>query len=94
MDSVSATTTLAAPARPGDDRLMSLARDLESAFLAEMLKSAGLGKLSESFSGGAGEEQFAGFLVDEYAKQTAYAGGIGLSEAIYRALSEGLEASP
>ena len=51
-----------------------------------MLKSAGVGKPRESFGGGAGEDHFSSFLSREYADATVASGGIGLSEAIYRAL--------
>ncbi|WP_417240587.1 rod-binding protein [Celeribacter halophilus] len=59
---------------------------LEATFLAEMLKSAGFGKTSETFGGGAGEDQFASFLVQAQAEQMVKAGGIGLSEQIFNAL--------
>lgn len=73
---------------PIDDPMRQAAMELESAFLAEMLKAAGLGKTSESFGGGAGEDQFASFLVQEQAKQITKAGGIGLAESLYNALKE------
>lgn len=69
-----------------DMRLMTLANQLESRFLAEMLKTAGLGQTSDALGGGAGEDQFSSFLVQEYADATVARGGIGLSEAIYRSL--------
>jgi Rod binding domain-containing protein len=59
---------------------------LEATFLAEMLKSAGFGKTSETFGGGAGEDQFASFLVQAQAEQMVKAGGIGLAEQIFNAL--------
>lgn len=71
----------------GQDKVLrSLADNLESQFLAEMLKSAGLAKPPNDFGGGAGEAQFSSFLTAEYADATVAAGGIGLSEAIYRSL--------
>lgn len=77
----------AAPAtRPRDPEMWSLAEKLEASFLAEMLKTAGLARPPDAFGGGAGEEQFSSFLVREYADATVRAGGIGLSEAIYRSL--------
>ena len=68
--------------------MMEAAQKLEASFLAEMLTSAGLGKSSASFGGGAGEDQFASFLVQEQAMQMVRAGGIGLSETIFEALRE------
>ena len=81
--------TLASPnaSSSRDQHLRSLANKLEAQFLAEMLKSAGVGKARESFGGGAGEDQFASFLTAEYASATVRAGGIGLSEAIFQALT-------
>tara|TARA_R110002072_G_scaffold46991_5_gene130033 strand:- start:1809 stop:2087 length:279 start_codon:yes stop_codon:yes gene_type:complete len=78
----------AAPPVAKDKALMDAAQKLEATFLAEMLKSAGLGQASESFGGGAGEDQFASFLVQEQAMQMVKAGGIGLSQSIYETLKE------
>lgn len=69
-----------------NQKLVSLANKLEANFLAEMFKTAGVGQPRETFGGGAAEEQFSSFLVQEYADATVAAGGIGLSEVIYRAL--------
>lgn len=75
-----------APAKPNDP-LMKAARTLEGAFLSEMLKSAGFGEARQAFGGGAGEDQFASMLRDTQAKGLADGGGIGLAEAIYRAMA-------
>jgi Rod binding domain-containing protein len=83
-------------AAPPDDRIARLreaAQSLEASFLAEMLKSAGFGKPLSSFGGGAGEEQFSSLLVQEQARTLAAAGGIGLSEHIFRSLLERENAS-
>ena len=86
------TNTTAAAATSenrADDRLLRrAAQEFEAAFLAEMLKTAGLGKTRGPFSGGAGEDQFASFLVRAQAGEMARAGGIGLAETIYRSLKE------
>lgn len=73
---------------PREQQLRSLANKIEAQFLAEMLKSAGFGKARDSFGGGAGETQFASLLTNEYAASAVRAGGIGLSEAIFRSLTE------
>lgn len=70
------------------DRLHAAAVELEAAFLAEMLKSAGLGKARDSFGGGAGEDQFSSFLVQQQARQMAQSGGVGLSELLFQSLME------
>lgn len=69
-----------------DPKLMSLANKIEAQFLNEMLKTAGVGKAPSGFGGGVGEDQFTSFLTGAYADATVEAGGIGLSEAIYRSL--------
>ena len=70
------------------DPLREAAQKLEASFLAEMLLAAGLGTARDSFGGGAGEDQFASFLVQEHAMAMVRAGGIGPSEQIYEALKE------
>ncbi len=80
-----------APATPEtgpEAALRKAAEELEVSFLTEMLKSAGLGKTRESFGGGAGEDQFSSFLVEEQAKAMVKRGGIGLAESLYQALKE------
>jgi Rod binding domain-containing protein len=84
------TDTVAAgpPLSSRDTALMEAAQSLEASFLAEMLQSAGLGKTSESFGGGAGEDQFGSFLVQEQAKHIVKGGGIGLAQSLFEALKE------
>ncbi|NJM81788.1 MAG: chemotaxis protein chel [Tabrizicola sp.] len=75
------------PGRDRDEVIMAKARDLEAAFLAEMLNHAGLGQSSESFGGGHGEDQFASFLKQEQARMIVARGGIGLAEAIFASMA-------
>lgn len=82
-------TTPPAHAATRDDKLRAKAAELETAFLAEMLSHAGFGAARDSFGGGVGEEQFASFLRNEQAAAMVRAGGIGLTEALFRALSKG-----
>ncbi|WP_037315474.1 rod-binding protein [Ruegeria halocynthiae] len=70
------------------DRLQAAAVELEAAFLAEMLKSAGLGEARQSMGGGAGEDQFSSFLVQQQATQLAKSGGVGLSEILFKSMME------
>lgn len=70
------------------DPMRAAARELEIAFLSEMLKHAGLGEAPDGFGGGVGEEQFASFLVREQAAAMVDAGGIGLAETLFNALKE------
>jgi peptidoglycan hydrolase FlgJ len=67
--------------------LMEKAKGLETAFLAEMLGHAGIdADETSAFSGGHGEEQFASFLRQEQARLMVEKGGIGLAEALFRAM--------
>lgn len=75
-----------------ETRIKDAAVELEATFLAEMLKSAGLGKTSQFFGGGAGEDQFASFLVQHQARQLAQAGGVGLSEILITSMMEKTDA--
>lgn len=76
-----------------DAALRQAAQKLEASFLAEMLKSAGFGEARDAFGGGAGEDQFASFLVDAQAEKMVEAGGIGLAEALFNALKDRQDAT-
>ena len=75
-----------------DRALWDAAQQLETNFLAEMLKTAGLGTPRDSFGGGAGEEQFSSFLRFEQAQLMVKSGGIGLAESLFEALKGRLDA--
>ena len=92
-----AMATVLAPPRPdlasrgsappdAHARLRQVAADLESEFLAEMLKSAGVGAPRDAFGGGAGEDQFSSFLVRAQADEIVKAGGLGLAQALFESL--------
>lgn len=74
--------------RPRDPVLWRSAQKLEATFVAEMLKHGGLVAASGPFGGGSGEDQFASFLREEQARLVVEAGGLGLSEALYKTLLE------
>jgi len=82
---ISGTNTVASPR---DMKLRDAAENLEASFLAEMLKAAGYGEARDGFGGGAGEAQFASFLVDAHAQEMVKAGGIGLAEHLFDALKD------
>jgi len=67
--------------------LRDAAQKLEATFLAEMLKSAGVGAPRDAFGGGAGEEHFSSFLREAQAEEMVKAGGIGLAEALFQAMT-------
>lgn len=69
------------------DPLWIAARELEQALVGELLNYAGL---DEAIGGGTGTGgvSFASFAVSSYAEQFVGAGGLGLTEKIYRQLKE------
>lgn len=74
------------PMTPHSQDLLNQATRLESAFLSQMLAHAGLDRAATAMGGGTGAAQFASFLRDAQADSMVQAGGIGLSEALFRAL--------
>ncbi len=81
-------TTRPATAAAQRTPMRDAAERLEASFLAEMLKSAGFGEQENSFSGSAGEDQFASFHREALALQMVRNGGIGLAEVFYQSLTE------
>jgi peptidoglycan hydrolase FlgJ len=79
----------ATPPPASTEALRLASKELEAAFLAVMLRETGAGAPRTAMGGGIGEEQFASFLTDIYAQKMVDAGGIGLAESIFRALSGG-----
>lgn len=76
-------------------QLMQKAKELETSFLSEMLSHAGLDANAEaSFGGGLGEERFASFLREAQAGLIVDRGGIGLAEALFRAMGGQVEEGP
>jgi Rod binding domain-containing protein len=69
------------------DLLRTRAQELEAAFLSEMLAHAGLDGDGSGFGGGIGEAQFGSFLRQAQAEAIVRAGGIGLSESLFRAMA-------
>jgi hypothetical protein len=76
------------PIATSNPALKAKVAELETAFLAEMLRHAGLGTQTGGFGGGIGAEQFASFLREGQAAAMVRAGGIGLSELLFRAMTE------
>lgn len=75
-----------------DHVLRRKAVELEGQFLAEMLRHAGAARPSESFGGGIGEEQMASFLREAQGMAIARQGGVGLAEALFRAMKGRVDA--
>lgn len=69
-----------------ETRIHQAAQQLETNFVAEMLKYTQLHESSDSFGGGAGEDHFKSFFINEQAKKIVDSGGIGLTEAIFNSM--------
>jgi flagellar protein FlgJ len=83
-------TARAAPPEP-ERQARAAAEAFEAAFLAEMLKHSGINAMPSAFGGGAGEEAFASFLTEEYARLLAERGGIGIAEQVFGLLQQRTE---
>jgi peptidoglycan hydrolase FlgJ len=71
------------------------AEDFESVFLAQMLNQMFDGISTDGpFGGGQGEAMFRSLMMDEYGKQIASQGGIGLADAVTRQLLATQESRP
>lgn len=66
--------------------LHAKAKELEAAFLSEMLTHLEPESQTDGFDGGIGEEQFSSFLRQAQAKAMVEKGGIGLAELIFASL--------
>lgn len=77
---------------PQSAKLLEKAKELEAAFVGEMLGHAHLGDSPSDFGGGVGEDQFASFLRNEQARLIVEKGGVGLAETIFKALLKSEEA--
>jgi Rod binding domain-containing protein len=64
-----------------------VAQQFEGVFISQMLSQMFEGVQADpNFGGGQGEDMFHSMMVDEYGKQLAAQGGIGLSSALTREL--------
>ena len=73
----------AAIASRSTEAMKASAKQFEAMFLAQMLRPMfDSVKVNETFGGGKGEEMYRSFMVDEYGKQIAESGGIGIADAV------------
>lgn len=74
-------------AAAGGPAVRAAAQEFEAVFLAQMLAPMFETLESDSlFGGGPGEEIYRSILVEEYGKEIARAGGIGIADSIEREL--------
>lgn len=71
-----------------DAALREVAQQFEQVFIAQMLKNAKVGEAKGAFAGGAGEDAFKSFLIDEYAAALSGAQAFGLADQIYAQLKQ------
>ncbi len=70
-------------------RIDETARDFEAMFLTEMLRPMFEGiQTNEMFGGGKGEEIFKSMLLDEYGKDMASTGTLGIADLVKQQLIE------
>lgn len=63
------------------------ANDFEGVFISQMLSQMFSGlSTDEEFGGGPGEDMFRSLMIDEYGKQMASHGGIGLADSVLKEL--------
>ena len=89
IDQANASVKKVANDAKSDEALTKAAQDFEAVFLTEMLKPIFEGiEVNDTCGGGKGEEVFRGFMMDEYGKEFARRGGVGLASHIKEALLE------
>ncbi len=70
-------------------RIEETARDFEAMFITEMLRPMFEGiEVNENFGGGKGEEVFRSFMLEEYGKNMATTGGLGIADLVKEQLIE------
>lgn len=81
--SASALQQLAASTQGDPEAISNAAEEFEAVMLTAMLKPIFESvEISEPFGGGQGEQMWKGMLVEEYAKEMAAAGGIGIADQV------------
>jgi len=72
-----------------------VSEQFEGVLISEMLNDMFAGiKTDGMFGGGAGEDMFRTLMIDEYGKQIATQGGLGLSDRVARELLRRQEVAP
>jgi flagellar protein FlgJ len=62
------------------------ARQFESVFLSKMLEGMSTGLSGSVLSGGQAEDTWRSFMNDEYAKLISRSGGVGVADAVMKAM--------
>ncbi|WP_281859674.1 rod-binding protein [Litoreibacter halocynthiae] len=89
MEISTSPSTLGVPFRDNNEsQRQETSKNLEIAFVTEMLSFVGMKELSSEFGGGAGEEQFQSFLREQHARLIVDKGGLGLAEQFFNSMAE------
>lgn len=85
LQTVKPTPASTAAGEQDKDALKAVAKDFETAFIAQMLTHSGL---AESLTSGEGKmaAAFGSFYVEQLAERMAGQGGIGMADSIYKQL--------
>ncbi|MBA4210512.1 MAG: chemotaxis protein chel [Parvibaculum sp.] len=84
----------AAPHGTRDQRAWEAAKDFEAQFVSTLFQSMFDSMEQENpFGGGPGETMFRSLLVDQYGREVAKAGGVGIADDIYREILKLQEAA-
>ncbi|HEX2525847.1 MAG TPA: rod-binding protein [Geminicoccus sp.] len=67
------------------------AQAFESVFLAKMLEGMSTGLSGSVMSGGQAEDTWRSFMNDEYAKLVSRSGGVGVADAVLKAMLDAQE---
>lgn len=87
LDALNASHAKPKLAGSGTEKAKAVAQDFEAVFLNSMFQQMFTGISGDGpFGGGGATGVWRSFLTDEYSKSFAKAGGIGLSDSVYRAL--------
>ncbi|MBK5962416.1 hypothetical protein CCR97_30130 [Rhodoplanes elegans] len=87
-------TSRTAPAKTPNEKAWTQAQDFEAMFLNQMMQTmfTGVGE-DGPLGNGPGTGMWRSFLIDEYAKSTVKAGGIGIAKQVYEQLLHQQEAA-
>jgi peptidoglycan hydrolase FlgJ len=85
---IARSAPISAPTATGDAKVAKkVAQDFESVFISQMLGQMFEGIPTDGpFGGGQGEAMFRSLMLDEYGKQIAAQGGIGIADAVTKEL--------
>lgn len=74
------------------EQVRKAAEEFEAFFIAQMMQPMfATVETDETFGGGVGEDAWRGMLVDQYGKEIAHKGGIGIADQVMKAMLQAQE---